>query len=256
MARWADWLKTRKLLFVTWLVYFLFPFLLFLFPFREIVNEVGDGGEVGQAEALIFGMLFSLQAIMTLAPKAISLMPGLLRAAVAAKLLFPGGSAPGWLMVLAAPIYGLLVYVVLMLPYQLTGSGWFVLAMLGLIGAQIWLSVTGFALARPLTEPDAVRLVQRARLGYTVFNAVGLIFLAVGFLTLIDELQINVVSVFNLFLTFLANVMVLTLVGTDLLVASLARGCEASRLAGALSTDYGTRVEGFVREVGTGLGST
>jgi hypothetical protein len=256
LSRWADWVRSRKLLLISWMIYFLFPFLLFLFPFREIVGELGSGGELGQAESLIVGMVFSLQAILTLAPKAISLMPGLLRAAAAAKLLFPGGSAPGWLMVLAAPIYGLLVYVVLMMPYQLTGSGWFVLAMIGFIGAQVWLSVTGFALARPLQAADAGRLLRRSRLGYTISNSIGLLFLCIGFLTLIDSLQINVISVFNLLFSFLANVLVLTVVGTDLLIASLARGSATARGAGPLGEAYGQQVEGFVREAGSGAGST
>ena len=43
-------------------------------------------GILGQGEVLLVGLLFSLQAIMTLAPKAVSLMPGLLRAALSRHL--------------------------------------------------------------------------------------------------------------------------------------------------------------------------
>ena len=50
---------------------------------------------------------------------AISLMPGLIRASIVSKLLFPGTSAPGFLMILAAPLYALFAYVIILLPYQI-----------------------------------------------------------------------------------------------------------------------------------------
>ena len=57
-----------------------------------------------------------------LGPKIISLMPGLIRASIVTKLQFPGTTAPGWLMMLAAPLYALFAYIIVLLPYQITGS--------------------------------------------------------------------------------------------------------------------------------------
>jgi hypothetical protein len=246
LPRWVDWSRQRRILFWGWLVYFLLPFVLFLYPFRSLVE--GEGTLVEKGQAILIGLIFSLEAILTLAPKAVSLMPGILRAATASKLLFPGGSAPGWLMVLAAPIYALLVYVVLLMPYQITGSGWFVGAMVGIIGAQVWLAANGLRIARPMTEPEARQAIGRARTGYMVFNVLGLLFAAVGFFELVSQLELRVLSIVNLLLAFVANVLVLTLVATDLLVVALARGRTAARTAAALDEAYGREVEAFVWE--------
>ncbi|MBI4917467.1 MAG: hypothetical protein HY825_16630, partial [Acidobacteria bacterium] len=246
LAGWANLGRSRKILVWGWAAYFLFPFVTYLFPFRSLVEEEASGlGVIGKGEVLLVGLLFSLQAIMTLAPKAVSLMPGLLRAAVATKMLFPGAAAPGWLMVLTAPLYGLMVYVVMMVPYQITGSGWFVLALIGLLGAQIWLALTGVGLGRPLDPPEAMRRLARARLGYTIFNAAGLLFVGVGFLVLVDELQLSVLTVANLALSFVANVFILTLVGTDLLILSLRRARDASAGGAAAFDAYGRQLDAF-----------
>ena len=95
-------------------------------------------------------------AMLQLAPKAISLMPGLIRASLVIKLLFPGSPAPGWLIVMAAPLYALLAYVILIIPYQFTGSGWFIAGVLGIVAGQAMLARSGFQLAQPLTEDEAL----------------------------------------------------------------------------------------------------
>jgi hypothetical protein len=243
---WANWPLNRKILLWGWVAYFVFPFLTYLFPYRELIEGAVQGeGALGKGEALLVGMIFSLQAILTLAPKAVSLMPGLLRAAMATKLLFPGSSAPGWLIVLAAPLYALLVYVVMMVPYQITGSGFFVLAMIGLLGAQAWLAVTGLALGRPLDPLEAARRVRRARRGYFWLSAGGLVFLAIGFQKLIRDLDMPPLAVANLILSFAAHVYVLTLVGTDLVVASLRRQRGDAAGGAAMAEETGRQVDAF-----------
>src|SRR4029077_12613155 len=102
------------------------------------------------ADDAMLSFHLAMLAMLQLATTAISLMPGLIRASQVIKLLFPGSSAPGWLIVVAAPIYALLAYVILIIPYQFTGSGWFVAGVIGIITGQILLAREGFALAQPL----------------------------------------------------------------------------------------------------------
>src|SRR5436305_1457795 len=64
---------------------------------------------------MAIGMMFGMQALMVLGPKVISLMPGMIRASIVAKLQFPGATAPGWLMMLAAPVYALFAYIIVLL---------------------------------------------------------------------------------------------------------------------------------------------
>src|SRR5690606_5477730 len=153
LPRWTAWRRQRRVLTAGWFFYFLTPFALYLYPRRTAFGDaLGQGVAAGDPTAAamgpLFGMLASLGVMLDLAPKAVSLLPGLLRGAITSKLLFPGASGPGWLVLLMAPIYAVLMYLVLMVPYQLTASGYFVVAMVGLIGAQMWLGRMGYRLAR------------------------------------------------------------------------------------------------------------
>ena len=168
-------------------------------------------------------MIFSIGAMMTLAPKAVSLLPGLLRASVVAKLLFPGASTPGWLITAMGPIYSLLVYIVLVVPYQISGSGYFVAAMAGFIGAQLWLTRQGFRLARPEPMEEAVELIRKVRGGYIVLNTLGLVFVGAGMYDLLVQLDVPWRGMVSMLLALIANVLILTLIATDMLIASMHR---------------------------------
>jgi hypothetical protein len=217
LKSWTRWNKQRRTLLICWAIYFLTSFVLFMYPFREALEGVPP------AQALLVGLLFSVAAMLKLAPKVISLMPGLIRGAIAAKLLFPGASAPGWLMVIVAPIYALLAFVILMMPYQISGSGFFLLAIAGFCGAQFWLARSGYRMARPLPEIESNELVRRARLGYLISNLLGGLFLLIALGSLIEQLQIPWRSVILWVFTFFANVFALTLIATDMTLVGLER---------------------------------
>ncbi|HUS65670.1 MAG TPA: hypothetical protein VMZ28_14065 [Kofleriaceae bacterium] len=237
LGRWTQWRKQRRTLTVAWLIYFLAPFVIWLYPIKLAFEEqiavlgqqaaaTGDPAQAALATVMgsVLGLGAALVAMMQLAPKAVSIMPGILRGAITSKLLFPGASGPGWLVLLMAPIYAILMYVVLMLPYQLTGSGYFVAAMVGLIGAQLWMGRMGYRLARPESFDEALALVRRVRAGYLLLNLAGLAFIAAGMWTLVKTLDLAKLSVVHTLFSFLVNVLLLTLIATDNIVANLARG--------------------------------
>jgi hypothetical protein len=242
LPRWTQWHSQRRALLFTYIGFFLVPFAIYLFPLRSLAPA-----GTSKIELLGIGIIGGVQAMLTLAPKAVSLMPGMLRASIAAKLLFPGASAPGWLMVMAAPIYALLVYVVLLMPYQLTGNGLFVLAVAGFIGAQIWLARSGYALARPLTPEQSRPLVRRARMGYLTGNLIGALFVFIALIDLVDTLEFKPVSIINIGLALLANVFLLTLIATDLVLVGLdrARTPQQDAQAQAIRADYERKIEEF-----------
>ena len=133
LKNWAQWKRQRRILFFAWGLYFLAPFVVYLFPFRTVITnweQMLEASKIGQVSLatkhnlkLVVGLAFGLNALLALGPKIISLMPGLIRASIVTKLLFPGTSAPGWLMMLAAPFYALFAYIIVLVPYQVTGSG-------------------------------------------------------------------------------------------------------------------------------------
>lgn len=244
LARWTQWERQRKPLAVGWLVFFLAPFAIYLYPMQRFFSGADE------LELIGVGVLISIQAMMVLAPKAISLMPGLIRASLVSKLMFPGTAAPGWLMVLATPIYALLVYVALIMPYQITGSGYFVLGMAGIIGAQFFLGRAGFKLAKPQTAPEAIETVRNARASYLLAMAFGSLFVIVAFSSLIEKMDIPVLRVVNLVLSFEASVLALTLITTDIMIDALDHHRGLSAGTDALADEAQAQIHAFVGAAG------
>src|SRR5205814_5453010 len=96
------------------------------------------------------------------APKIISLLQGMIRASIATKTLFPGATAPGWLIVVAAPLYMIIFYVFVLLPYHFTGSGLVVVGTLLVLAAKGTLVRAGLGLARPMADETARTATQKA----------------------------------------------------------------------------------------------
>ncbi|TNF37303.1 MAG: hypothetical protein EP329_03510 [Deltaproteobacteria bacterium] len=233
--RWSDWAGSRKVLRVMWLVAFVAPFAIALFPMRSI-----GGGNA--AVATLLGLAGALQHVVELAPKVLALIPGLLRAAVSAKVLFPRTTAPGWLVTLASPFYLLLLFVIMMLPYQLTGSPLLVLAMLCFLLGPVWLWRAGTALARPSTQAEAVALVKRTRGVSLALNIAGALFLFVGVAT--SAVGLDVGSVLKVLFGVAANIFILSVVAVDALVGGLTRARETAREAAA--RDEADPMDGFL----------
>jgi len=133
LRNWAQWRRQRRVLFIAWGLYFVAPFLVYMYPFRtafdsyylaQAAAEIG-GVKLNASRAtihLVVGLAFGVQALLALGPKVISLMPGLIRASIVTKLQFPGTTAPGWLMMLAAPFYALFAYIIVLLPGLIRAS--------------------------------------------------------------------------------------------------------------------------------------
>jgi len=256
LSVWTEWRRQSRLLLITWLIFFILPFVIFLLPIRELFTSDDNLREMAKnphlagaalermraAVGATIGLTMMLKASMVLAPKAVSLMPGIVRAAVATKIKFPGASAPGWLIALIAPLYALLVYVVLIGPYQLTGSGFILLALIGFAGAPLWLALSGVRIARPLDARDAEVLMKRARIGYLVFVACGVLFLFIAFLG-IDYFHSGW-WIARMLLSLATNVLLLTLVATDLMFVALdrARGRCLEQSAAELHAGYESRL--------------
>jgi hypothetical protein len=239
LKKWSSWRQQRRKLFYGWLLFLLVPFVVFVYPLRTIFEDLGGSskekllalGVEGAYRQAVMPFVFAMLAMLQLAPKAISLMPGLIRASLVIKLLFPGSSAPGWLMAMAAPLYALLAYVILIIPYQFTGSGWFIAGVIGIVVAQSWLARSGFGLARPMDEHEALAAIKRVRKVYlaTMISSGILIIVALG--SLVAKLNLRPTDVITAIMKFETNVLILTMIGADLVVTNLdrARGYTAGR---------------------------
>jgi hypothetical protein len=234
LSRWTQWVSQRRILFVAWALYFIAPYVVYLYPFQEAFDSskaLRMAAEVGELQLkankkqihLAVGLVFGVKSMLVLAPKAVSLMPGIIRASIVTKLLFPGTSAPGYLMVLAAPLYALFAYIVILLPYQITASAYFVAGIVGVTIAQVFITTAGLKLTMPLAFWESRIRVHRYWLWYIGLLVVSAGLIIAGAADFVSKLEFGAVSVISTALSFLANVLVLTLIGTDTIVANLHR---------------------------------
>lgn len=233
LRQWAHWRSQRRRLFWGWLLFMTAPFLVFAFPLRTTVEEMW-----GQRKALLASLgvdpkyayrkvvlpfVYAMLAMLQLAPKAISLMPGLIRASMVIKMQFPGSAAPGWLIVLAAPLYAVLAYVILIVPYQFTGSGYFIAGIGGVVLGQAILAHAGYGLARPLGEEECLTHIRRVRAWYMTVMLFSGAFIVLALASLVDVLNLRATDVVLAVLKFETNVLILTMIGADLVVTNLDR---------------------------------
>jgi hypothetical protein len=212
LGHWTDWRRQRRLLLGGFLLAFAAPFVVYLIPIRSLI-----GGEAGQAA----GLLFSIQALLVVAPRALAAMPGVIRGAIVAKWMRPQLAAPGWLMVLAAPLSLLIAGVVLLVPYQISGSGFFVATLLALAAS----AYATWRAAWPLTRPQAAEEVslvvaqgKNTQLG-ALIGAAGFALLALAELT--GQLHLGSLTVVTTVAWFAIEVLVLTLITADGILAVL-----------------------------------
>jgi len=236
LKNWAQWKKQRRILFFAWAIYFIAPFAMYLYPYRDAYD--GTAGYYAaramlSSDALPFkftqgrwhmvvGMRFGILALLQLGPKIISLMPGLIRASIVTKLQFPGSTAPGWLMMLAAPLYALFAYIVVLLPYQITGSWQFLAGNAGILFAQVFIASAGRKLTVPMTNEDANHRIHKSWLAYIGIIVVSAVFMVYGFADFIHEVQLGAWSVVSGVITVVSNVLLDTLVGTDAIITGMA----------------------------------
>lgn len=232
LKHWTAWRKQRKWLLFGWLLFMLTPFVVFMYPLRSIVEhsyrsfsitqlrELGYHGVYNQA---IAPFAFAMIAMLQLAPKVISLMPGLIRSSMVVKLLFPGSSAPGWLIVFCAPLYAMIAYAILVIPYQITGESWFMFGVFLIMVAQVLVMRSGFSLAKPQTQEEAIRDITMVRRFYVFLLITAAISIIAGLGLLVKLLSMKWTSVVTTILKFESNVMILTTIGADLVVTNLDR---------------------------------
>ncbi|HEY4238897.1 MAG TPA: hypothetical protein VGM88_03745 [Kofleriaceae bacterium] len=234
LKHWAEWKRQRRVMFYAWCIYFIAPFIVYAYPFRTAfdhsVAAAKAAAEIGgihlnpslQTVHIFVGLAFGVQALLALGPKVISLMPGLIRASIVTKLQFPGSTAPGWLMMLAAPFYALFAYIIVLLPYQITGSWQFVVGNLGVIGAQVFIGTCGRKLTVPLSQADAAARIHKYWLWYIIILVVSVVFMVYGLYTFIAQLHFGVVRVITGVLATISNVLLDTLIGTDAIITAMA----------------------------------
>jgi len=230
VKRWTQWRKQSRALSWAWMIYFLSPFLVFLYPLAASFDYSQFGAaddEAARMAKVSVGIAIGAAAIVQLAPKIISLLQGLIRAAIATKTLFPGASAPGWLMVISAPLYMVIFYVFVLLPYHFTGSGYVIVGMLLVLAAKSTLVRAGLGLTRPMTPDTARKATTRAQSIWMLLLVSGAACIVGGLWDIVSRASLLTLANFGLGMG--ANILLLTLIASDALIMGLdrARGVTA-----------------------------
>jgi len=139
------------------------------------------------------------------------------------KLLFPGSAAPGWLIVFSAPLYAMIAYALLIIPYQFTGQPWFVIGIILIVIAQVLVAKSGFHLARPLTQDQAMVHIKTVRKFYLTLLLLSAACIIGGLGVLANILSMKWTTIVSTILKFESNVLILTMIGADLVVTNLDR---------------------------------
>jgi len=184
LRSWTRWGSQHRNLAFAWAIAFAAPFVAYLYPGRNFYDDIYPG-EAG----LFGGATVMLQLSAILAAKVLALGPGVMRAALRAP-------ETRWLLVPVAAVASLLAYLVLVVPFQLSGSGYFVLAIVAIIATQV--------------------LAARGQPWRTIAVAAAI----AGLLTIIafSRLDLGVATVIDLVLTTTANVLAVSLITTDMFV--------------------------------------
>ncbi len=250
VPRWTQWKRQARALSWAWIIYFVTPFLVFLYPIASSmdVSGFGDNEEQRKLARLLFGMAIGANALFSLAPKIISLLQGMIRASIATKTLFPGASAPGWLMVISAPLYMIIFYVFVLLPYHFTVSGLVIIGMFLIVGAKATLVRAGLRLTRPMRDEEARAASARAQALWVGLLLAGSLFIVGGLWELVSSA--SVLTLVSFALSMSSNVLLLTLISTDGLISGLDRARGTSAEERALADEVQGQLAAF-----TGAGS-
>jgi hypothetical protein len=178
---WDRHRRSRTILLRGWLIAFMTPLVLALFPFTWRVDLSAQDAALAAQTGNLLSLLGAVAVYVTLMPAVLSLIPGVLRACLRVKALLPESILPGWFLVASTPLYVLLFLVIFSTVNQLAGNLLLVLAVLALAGAPVLYIVNAGTFTRPLhTEEDRakigriqklVALVTAAGLGLLVLYA-------------------------------------------------------------------------------------
>ena len=108
------------------------------------------------------------------------------------------------------------------------------------------LARAGFALARPLTEAEALTQIHKVRTYYVTVMVVSAVLIVVALGALVKEINLRATDVIMAVLKFETNVLILTMIGADLVVTNLDRARSATAGKGHVEEQSEVKIAAFV----------
>ncbi len=172
---WTNIRASRKWGRMSWLVLVGVPVIVSCLPMTGLMSF--DESEEPELSRVIWGFVFALSTLLTIVPKAIAIFPGIIRSCITVKTLLPESAAPGWIAVIMAPLYAVLLLALVGVMNQFQSS---VLLFGGVIcyivGSLIYLW-SAKEVIRPHAAEQTLTVIRRIRWRSSLFTIVGTVLL-------------------------------------------------------------------------------
>ncbi|MHC4513347.1 MAG: hypothetical protein ACYTKC_14335 [Planctomycetota bacterium] len=243
MRSWRDVRRSARLARLGWYVLVGTPLLLAILPWSRWLDFNHLAPDNAKAMQSILGVSLGLSFFMTLAPKLISIFPGIIRASVTLKTMLHESPVPGYTVVLFAPVYTMFVLVIFTTINQMQGSITLLVGLACLAVAPMVYLLRARDFLRPHTADESATLVRAVRKQSYLLNLAGTVFLV---LFLADLETVSTLQVLEFLLMAGGGVLLMMVVAADLVLGLLrlehdqARRFVGSELATAFETKLST----------------
>lgn len=172
--KWDDPKRSRYFLLLGFLVSFLFPIVLGLFPGSWMVKlDRVDDAQLAALQSQMASAAIGLMIFLTLIPAILSLLPGTIRACIRAKVLLPESIVSGWLLMTVVPLYGLFMLTLFILINQLAGNFFLILGAATIVAAPLVYVYRMNLFVRPLWTDEDRGAIEQAQTTYQIVLYVG-----------------------------------------------------------------------------------
>jgi len=226
--QWKSVQKSRRWSRAAWLVMFGVPFLISFLPITAMMDFDEINPQLGDAEQLktLMGATFAIGVFMTIAPKAIALFPGIIRSCISLKTLVPESATPGWIAAAMAPLYAIFLLTLVSVMNQVQGDILLVGGVICYIVAPLIYVWKADQVVRPHTPEEITTVLHGVRQLASIFTIVGSVLLA-AFIFRMPNMDFE--NAMSFLMGVAGNVLLMTVVAADLVVALLYQGYRQSR---------------------------
>lgn len=242
---WTELKASRRTARIAWMVLTIAPILLSLIPFSAFSKAPGLPGEMADAAGRMTGLMVGLILVPQVAPIVLGLMNGVIRSSLVLKTLIPLSGAPGWGVVFAAPVYIIVLVTVMVVVNQISGTLLLPLGLAGLIGGPLLYLKAADRLITPCSAADVTNRVSEVRRRAALSTLAGLVLF---FICALENLNLELLRLFDLGTALLASSLAFTVVGADFLLALIFKTYTQSKAFHG--TEMAKELDGQFRELG------
>ncbi|MCC5786239.1 MAG: hypothetical protein JJU33_06020 [Phycisphaerales bacterium] len=226
--QWKSVRASRRWSRAAWLVMFGVPFLVSFLPITAMMDFEQISADLQEQEQMrmLLGASFALGVFMTIAPKAIALFPGIIRSCISLKTLVPESATPGWIAALMAPLYAIFLLTLVSVMNQMQGDMLLIGGVLCLMAGPMIYVWKAEDVVRPHTPEETTTVLHGARKQASLLTLAGVVLIGAFIIELPNMTAIDALSFVA---GLVGNVLLMTVVAADLIVALLYHSYRQSR---------------------------